>query len=160
MITSTPTVDVLNDVTVYNGYTLPTLNTGDYYTAPNGGGTQLNAGDQITSTQTIYIYASNGDCSDESSFTVTILNKLEYMHFFTPNGDDYNDYWNIIGGNIEPNTPIYIYDRFGKLLKIIHFGDIGWDGMYYNHQMPSDDYWFKITMSDGSVELGHFTLKR
>lgn len=70
---SQPQIDTLQDVTLCGGYELPVINNGTYYTETNGGGTILSAGDFITSTKTIYIYAvSIDDCSNESSFTVTI----------------------------------------------------------------------------------------
>ncbi len=74
-VVPTPAVDVLTDVTACDSYTLEPLTTGNYYTGPDGTGTMLSAGEVITSTQMIYIYAvsaENADCSDESSFTVTI----------------------------------------------------------------------------------------
>ncbi|MDV6167871.1 T9SS type A sorting domain-containing protein [Flavobacterium sp. DG1-102-2] len=70
--------DEMEDVTVNcAGYTLPVLNSGNtYYTAAEGTGTALNAGDVITSNQTIYIYAvansATTTCTAESSFTVTV----------------------------------------------------------------------------------------
>jgi gliding motility-associated-like protein len=69
------TVDQLADVVTCDSYTLPQLTVGEYFTEANGQGTQLNAGDVITSTQTIHIYAENGDrffCFDNHPFTVTI----------------------------------------------------------------------------------------
>ncbi|MBO6643022.1 MAG: T9SS type B sorting domain-containing protein, partial [Muricauda sp.] len=63
------------DVTACDSYALPPLTNGDYFDAPNGGGNALSAGDLITSTQTIYVYAETGttpNCSAENSFTVTI----------------------------------------------------------------------------------------
>ncbi|AWI25259.1 hypothetical protein HYN49_04755 [Flavobacterium pallidum] len=71
-ITVTPTVDDVADVAICDSYTLPVLTNGNYYTEPAGAGTMMNAGDVITTSQTIYIYASNGDCTAESDFTVTI----------------------------------------------------------------------------------------
>ena len=71
-ITTTPTADAPSNVSACDSYILPTLTVGDYYTSTNGGGTMLNAGTLITSTQTLYVYASNGSCSDENSFDVTI----------------------------------------------------------------------------------------
>jgi gliding motility-associated-like protein len=58
-------------------YTLPVLATGDYYTGPGATGTLLSAGDVITTTQALYVYAQTGttpNCTDEESFTVTIEN--------------------------------------------------------------------------------------
>jgi uncharacterized delta-60 repeat protein len=68
-----PTLDSLGNVSICDGYALPALTVGNYYTAPSGGGTMLNAGDTITSTQTLYVYATNGTCADENSFDVSIL---------------------------------------------------------------------------------------
>ena len=78
-ITETPVADAPGDVTMCDSYALPALSAGNsYYTAaggPNGGGTQLSAGDLITSTQLIYVYAAaagNAACIDENAFTVNI----------------------------------------------------------------------------------------
>jgi len=71
-ITATPTVDILNNEIACDSFTLQPLTTGNYYTASAGTGTSLNAGDEISTSQTIYIYETNGNCSDESSFNITI----------------------------------------------------------------------------------------
>ncbi|MDC0910253.1 T9SS type B sorting domain-containing protein, partial [Flavobacteriaceae bacterium] len=42
---------------------------------------------------------------------------IDYPHFFTPNGDGYNDTWRVEGIETRPLAKIYIYDRYGKLLK-------------------------------------------
>ncbi|MGV9002953.1 T9SS type B sorting domain-containing protein, partial [Flavobacterium sp.] len=65
-------VDVIDDFGTCAGYNLLPLTVGSYYTGPNGTGTMLNAGDPILVTTTLYIYATNGTCSDESMFTITI----------------------------------------------------------------------------------------
>ena len=69
--------------TVCNSYTLPTItettlsgNAGlvlQYRTQPNGAGTIITS-PSITSTQTVYIYASAGSCTAEQSFIVTVNN--------------------------------------------------------------------------------------
>ncbi len=76
-VIQTPPADVLQSVTVCEGYTLPVLQNGAYYTAADGGGTQLSAGEEISTTQTIYIYAASGtvpNCVSQSSFAVTVVN--------------------------------------------------------------------------------------
>ena len=68
-----PVVDEPADLTACGEYMLPALTSGDYYTGQGGTGDMLNAGDVITATQTIYVFAQTAaDCTDESSFTVTI----------------------------------------------------------------------------------------
>ena len=69
-------VDEPTDAIACETYELPPLNVGNYYTESGGQGTQLNAGDMITSTQTLYVYAENGNrflCSDEHEFTITVF---------------------------------------------------------------------------------------
>jgi gliding motility-associated-like protein len=70
---SQPAVDVLNDTSVCESYTLPSLTNGEYFTETDGAGTQLYAGDVILSTQTIFIFKRlNAGCFNQSSFTITI----------------------------------------------------------------------------------------
>jgi gliding motility-associated-like protein len=87
---------------------------------------------------------------------------LNVPHFFTPNNDGHNDYWNFIGINdpLYKNAVIYIYDRYGKLLKQLSSFEPGWDGMYIGEPMPASDYWFTIKLEHGRESKGHFSLKR
>lgn len=82
--------------------------------------------------------------------------------FFTPNGDGFNDTWQVRGLPPEwvPGTKIFIFDRYGKLLKDMSPGSVGWDGTYRGNAMPSTDYWYRIELADGRSLRGHFTLKR
>lgn len=73
---------------------------------------------------------------------------LGYPEFFTPNGDGNNDYWNIYYFDSHPNAKIYIYDRYGKMLKLLSPQSPGWDGMYNGKMMPSTDYWFLVKFKD------------
>lgn len=83
-----------------------------------------------------------------------------YPKYFTPNADGYHDYWQIIGSSNEPNSKIYIFDRYGKLLKQLDPLSSGWDGTYNGANMPSTDYWFLVERENGENYKGHFTLIR
>ena len=85
---------------------------------------------------------------------------LGYQKFFTPNGDGRNEYWSIIGAERYPESLLYIFDRYGKLLQQIPPDGIGWDGTYNGKQLPSSDYWFRYVYDGGKVFSGHFSLKR
>ncbi|MDI1307126.1 MAG: T9SS type B sorting domain-containing protein [bacterium] len=87
---------------------------------------------------------------------------LGIPNYFTPNDDGVNDYWNIKGINAAFNakTTIYIFDRYGKLIKEISPLSQGWNGTFNGHQMLSDDYWYSIQLEDGRIIKGHFALKR
>ncbi|PQJ31292.1 CUB domain-containing protein [Nonlabens arenilitoris] len=91
------------------------------------------------------------------------IDVIGYPRYFTPNNDGYHDTWNIIGINNEPTTKIYIFDRYGKLLKQMNPSGIGWDGFYNGQPLPSSDYWFQVEyIENGSNKTfgGHFALKR
>lgn len=104
------------------------------------------------------IVANRNGCGQTTkSFAV-----LNAPKFFTPNGDSYNDYWNLKGINstIYENAIIYIFDRYGKLLKQLSPSSLGWDGTYLKQPLPADDYWFTIKLEDGREAKSHFSLKR
>ena len=87
---------------------------------------------------------------------------ISYPKFFTPNGDTFNDIWQI--KNLDKkgleNSKIFIFDRFGKLIKEINKTNTSWDGTFDNQKLPSTDYWFVIEVSNGKIIKGHFSLKR
>ncbi len=90
---------------------------------------------------------------------------IDYPLYFTPNGDSFNDTWNIKGMGYLSNAVVYIYDRFGKLLKQISPTGDGWNGTFNGALMPSSDYWFTVVYEElGSGEQkefrSHFSLKR
>lgn len=89
---------------------------------------------------------------------------INYPKFFTPNGDGYNDHWNIPHlASTNPNAPIFIFDRYGKLLKEISPSSSGWNGMFNGQPLPSDDYWFTVDYDEkgtSKIFKSHFSLKR
>ncbi|MES2544176.1 MAG: PKD-like domain-containing protein [Bacteroidota bacterium] len=108
---------------------------------------------------TVHI-SDNNNCTDK---TLTVF-VIGYPHYYTPNGDGINDNWNVIGVN-DPNAELYIFDRYGKLIKQISPIGEGWDGTYNGEELPSTDYWFTINYSEpltgnNNVFKSHFSLKR
>ena len=99
--------------------------------------------------------------------TATVL-VIDYPRFFTPNGDGYNDTWRVEGLETRPQASIYIFDRYGKLLKQLSPFSEGWDGTFNGKPLPATDYWFSITLdvifgteeSNVKTFTGHFSLKR
>ena len=99
---------------------------------------------------------------EEVSISIPVI---YFPSFFTPNGDGYNDVWKIKG--ILPNnyisSQVYIFDRYGKLLKSMSLTNNYWDGLYNGARLPSSDYWFQIELVrlDGTplIKQGHFSLK-
>ena len=90
---------------------------------------------------------------------------IDYMRYFTPNGDGVNDNWQIIGLESQQNAQVFIFDRHGKLLKQLSATSEGWNGFFNGSIMPSSDYWFKVIYTEptsGEVKeyTNHFSLKR
>jgi gliding motility-associated-like protein len=99
-------------------------------------------------------------CSELIDNNVLVIG---YPKYFTPNGDNYNDIWNIPTLSDQLNARIYIFDRYGKLLKDISPKDPGWDGTYIGQPMPADDYWFTVDYVEQNIVKkykSHFSLKR
>ncbi|WMW77784.1 T9SS type B sorting domain-containing protein [Flavobacterium sp. 20NA77.7] len=87
---------------------------------------------------------------------------IDYPKYFTPNGDGYNDTWNIIGMN-QSDAKVFIFDRYGKLIKQLFTDGMGWDGTYNGEILPSTDYWFTVEYKENEIQKqfkAHFSLKR
>ncbi|MDI1306039.1 MAG: choice-of-anchor L domain-containing protein [bacterium] len=104
----------------------------------------------------VYARDKNG-CGLSNPFKIYVL---DYPRFFTPNGDGFNDIWEIKNLNLLPKSNITIFDRYGKLLKELSSTSSGWNGTFNGYALPSDDYWFNLTFEDGRIIKGHFSLKR
>ncbi len=156
---NTVLVDTLDDFIGIN-YTLPILNNGDYYTQSNGNGMQLQTGDVINTSQTIFIY-NQGICNNnESSFNVLITDENYFIpKYFTPNNDGTHDFWKVkdFSNSIKNIT---VFNKYGKLLKSFPPNSEGWNGTFNGKLLNTDDYWYLITLNSGELLRGHFTLKR
>ena len=88
---------------------------------------------------------------------------IGYPKFFTPNGDGYNDTWDIKATGNLVYKKIIIYDRYGKLLIQLNPNSNGWDGRFNGQNLPSTDYWFVFDYTiegEDQVLRAHFSLKR
>jgi gliding motility-associated-like protein len=85
---------------------------------------------------------------------------LDYPRYFTPNNDGYNDIWKIKNLETLPKSTLYIFNRYGKLLKQLTASSNGWNGTFNGSALPADDYWFHLNLENGRTIKGHFSLKR
>lgn len=102
------------------------------------------------------------DIKNDCGTVEEIISVIGFPQYFTPNNDGYNDTWQVYGisEQFQPNSVIYIFDRFGKLLKQLDPKGTGWDGTFNGQPLPNNDYWFEVTLQDGRKYMDHFTLKR
>ena len=152
---------IINDVSTNNTITVIATGEGDYeYALDDELGPYQDDTTFYNVTpgyHTVYVRDINGCGIANKAISV-----IGFPNFFTPNNDGYNDTWQVYGINTpsQSNSEIYIFDRYGKLLKQLAYNSSGWDGTYNGNQMPTSDYWFYIKLGDNRIFRGHFTLKR
>lgn len=116
----------------------------------------------IAGTNTVYVRDKNG-CGIAESTIQQDLTVEGFPKFFTPNGDDINDFWQYIPPFATGETSletIYIFNRYGLLISQFSPASKGWNGSFNGNPMPETDYWFRAVSFDGQKVYGHFSLKR
>ena len=143
-----------------NSITIDVSGIGNYVFILDGGEPQTsNIFNNVTIGPHIVTVRDLNGCADVSQ-EVTVF---DIPKFVTPNNDGYFDSWHVVGIDQLPGTIVYIYDRYGKLLKTLPHTSLGWDGTYNGANMPADDYWFVANIvqnGDAFTIKGHFALKR
>jgi len=166
-ITIVPSSDpVIEDVIISEGtqnntVTVIATGDGDFEYAldnPDGPFQTENIFTNVTSGfHTIFVRDTN-NCG----LTEQVISVLGFPKYFTPNGDTFNDRWQVKGVSPDFNqgTDIQIFNRYGKLLTQFTNESAGWNGTLNGQPVPSDDYWFLVTLIDGRTFTGHFALRR
>ena len=103
------------------------------------------------------IYIRSSGCGIVGPYSIFVLDN---PHYFTPNDDGVNDYWNIPFLSMQPRSVVDIFDRYGKRLFSFSGSQSGWNGKYGGSQMPATDYWFVLKLENGRIIKGHFSLLR
>jgi gliding motility-associated-like protein len=112
----------------------------------------------------IIVNDKNG-CVPDATLLVSVI---QFPKFFTPNGDGENDTWVVKGANrtFYPNASINIFNRYGKLVAQVPIESQGWNGTYNGTLLPSDDYWYNVTLIPSDTtkptinKKGNFSLLR
>ncbi len=95
-------------------------------------------------------------CSSSYLFQVPFVEPEFPIYFYQ--GDEY---WQVKNIENYPNSTLYIYDRFGKLLFKEKGNTDGWSGEYNGRRLPSTDYWYILDIPEIDKQYeGHFTLMR
>lgn len=158
-------VDILADLSDSNNIEIIPVGNGDYEYAINGGPFQESPifNDVPPGINTVVINDRNG-CGTTEPIEFLVIG---YPKFFTPNADGIHDTWHILGIEELTEPVVFIFDRYGKLLKQIDETSVGWDGNFNGRPLPSSDYWFRLEYSRdeqgvlvANLVRAHFTLKR
>lgn len=109
-------------------------------------------------TMTYYVYAYNGNCvSPIDSFTVDMSANcfLEVPNVFTPNGDNQNDFFQLISFNGIQSLECIIVNRWGNEVRTFDKPDFTWDGKDKSgNEVTPGTYFYKINaVTSGNQEL-------
>ncbi len=153
------TVDVV-DLTDNNTVTVNATGPGVYEYSldePNGFWQDSNFFNNVPAgIHVVYVNDKNGCGTVNQEIIIVGIPK-----FFTPNGDGYNDVWEIKGIVKYPQAQVQLFDRYGKHLTTLNAINKNWNGTYNGSPLPSDDYWYVLNLGNGKPETrGHFSLKR
>ncbi len=154
---STPIIEIVNSDGADLVITISNAEAGDFEYSIDGTFYQTsNVFSPLEGGQyTVYARNQNG-CGAVVTF--------EHLHFFipsffTPNGDNRNETFDLKGIEFYATNEVYIFDRYGKLLKSSKNLPFRWNGIFNGEKLPSSDYWY-IIIIEGQRFAGHFTLKR
>lgn len=135
---------------------------GNYEFQLDGGSWQSNSiFEYVTGCEEHIVAARDIDgCIFETQTSVMIM---DYPKFFTPNGDGYNDTWNIKCLRENPIAKVSVFDRFGKLIITFRPRENSWDGKFNGQLLPGSDYWFVAEyLSNSGIQAtfrSHFSLR-
>jgi gliding motility-associated-like protein len=148
----------LSDVEECGSYTLPELNAGNgYYTGPNGTGTQLQPGSDVTTSQLIYVYATNNGCSAQTDFQVTI-NGCLIQKGISPNNDGSNDFFDLVNFNV---SKLEIFNRYGTKVYSKNNYENEWYGQSdKGDELPDGTYYYVIYFNEGTNATGWIYINR
>ncbi|MBI2280177.1 MAG: gliding motility-associated C-terminal domain-containing protein [Bacteroidetes bacterium] len=112
---------------------------------------------------TIVLTSSNGFCADtfETTFIFSNPNAVYIPNVFTPNNDEINDVFSIVGENIS-KIECQIFNRWGEKLYTWNTLDGFWDGKFKNNTVSDGTYFYiaRIVWSNNLSEIfnGHLTV--
>ena len=72
------------------------------------------------------IISDSNSCVDSVTYFISIINEIKIPNIFSPNSDNSNDYFEILG--LFPNSTLLIYNRWGTLVYESKDYDNLWNG--------------------------------
>lgn len=133
----------------------------------------------VTSSAFNLVYLPDpGFCDGIDSFTYAIQNEVgwdtatvyievmcsELIIYtgFSPNGDNTNDTWTILGIERFPDNTVKVYNRWGNLVyqEQGYINSNGWDGTWNGEALPDGTYFYIIDNGEGEVFNGYIQLQR
>lgn len=100
-------------------------------------------------------------CETSDDVLVKYLTDLKIPNTFTPNGDGYNDRWEILSLDSYPGSLLEVYNTAGQLVYRTQGYSKPWDGTNNGKPMPAGTYYYVIDPKNGKKKIaGYVTLIR
>jgi gliding motility-associated-like protein len=98
---------------------------------------------RVSQTYELFIKTSDG-CISSDTIRVNVESTILIPNIFTPNYDNFNDTWAIIGARSYPDIEVSIYNRWGEMIFYSKGYNVPFDGFYQGRELPSETYSYKI----------------
>jgi gliding motility-associated-like protein len=99
---------------------------------------------------------SDKGCKATDDVFVKLLKSFVVPNVFTPNGDGYNDKWEIKYLESYPGTIVEVYNRYGQLVFKSTGYTTPWDGKYKGSDVPAGTYYYIIDPKNGRKQISGF----
>jgi gliding motility-associated-like protein len=111
-------------------------------------------------TYTLTVTTADG-CSVTDDVFVKYLADIKIPNTFTPNGDGYNDRWEILSLDSYPGSVLEVYNTAGQLM----YRTVGyakpWDGTNNGRALPAGTYYYVLDPKNGRKKIaGYVTIIR
>ena len=101
--------------------------------------------------------------SDTALVTVDILcQELIIFSGFSPNGDNVNDVFTVLGIENFPDNEVFIFNRWGNQVhnEMGYRNDRGWNGTFDGKHLPDGTYFYVINDGEGNTYSGYLQIHR
>lgn len=111
----------------------------------------------VTTTYTVYETNSFG-CVAMDTITITVLPTFVIPNGFSPNGDGFNDTWQIDMIYLFPDCEVEVFNRWGEPLFYSKGYNTPWNGTYKGKPVPVGTYYYLIRLHDKEGKFpDHYT---
>ena len=100
-----------------------------------------------TGSTTYTVTTTTNGCTYVDQVTVNVIRLIEPPNTLTPNGDGFNDTWEIPGINDYPGAEVVIHDRWGQIVyRAIGYRE-PWDGTNKGKKLSEGTYYYSIRLN-------------
>lgn len=106
-------------------------------------------------TTTYYLEVTDGSgCVDTASVVVTVVPNVTDLlipNLITPNGDGYNDYWEISNIQNYPDCELYVFNAYGQEVYSSAPYNNDWYGTFNGSNLPDGTYFYVLRLNDPNI---------